>query len=449
MTEIFKPSFSLPSIVHPQKVVDVGWFMKSANYVYGSAGWKLDGDGTIEAFEVTIKGTLSGNADTASSSGSCTGNAATATALAVARTIGGVSFNGESNINLPGVNTGGNQDTSGTAANATVLENIRTINGVNFNGSANITVTAAAGTLSGSTLASGVTTSSLTSVGTLTSATITGDLIVDTSTLKVDSSNNRVGIGETAPASDLVVRADSAGGRGGEISIVNYAATTVGNEAALNFGLGNSTYAGDAGNVQIKAYQVNVNGAADTVFSNWNGGAFVNTVQFKAGGAVYQYTSGTQLFLSANSPTSLPATGAAANMFFYSANGAVYWNSSSVRHKTDIEDVEDAYADAVLDLRPVWFRSTCRDDNKEWGHWGLIAEEVDLVDQRLVSYGPIPRVDDDGDEITDADGKTLNELDADGENVLRPENVQYDRIIPLLINLIKRQDARLEALEDA
>jgi hypothetical protein len=136
-------------------------------------------------------------------------------------------------------------------------------------------------------------------------------------------------------------------------------------------------------------------------------------------------------------------------MFFYSTNGAVYWNSSSVRHKTDIEDVEDAYADKVLDLRPVWFRSTCVDDNKEWGHWGLIAEEVDLVDQRLVSYGPIPRVDADGDEITDADGKTLNELDDDGENVLRPENVQYDRIIPLLINLIKRQDARIAALEAA
>jgi len=138
-----------------------------------------------------------------------------------------------------------------------------------------------------------------------------------------------------------------------------------------------------------------------------------------------------------------------ANLYFYSANGRLYWNSSSERSKTDIEDVEDAYADKVLDLRPVWFRSTCRDDRKDWGHWGLIAEEVDLVDQRLVSYGPIPRVDDDGDEITDADGVTLNELDADGENVLRPENVQYDRIIPLLINVIKRQEARIAALEAA
>ena len=48
-----------------------------------------------------------------------TGNAATATALQTARTIGGVSFNGTANINLPGVNTAGNQNTSGTAAIST------------------------------------------------------------------------------------------------------------------------------------------------------------------------------------------------------------------------------------------------------------------------------------------------------------------------------------------
>ena len=35
--------------------------------------------------------------------------------LATARSIGGVSFDGSRDINLPGVNTAGNQDTSGTA----------------------------------------------------------------------------------------------------------------------------------------------------------------------------------------------------------------------------------------------------------------------------------------------------------------------------------------------
>ena len=58
---------------------------------------------------------------------STTGNAATATTLQTARLIGGVSFNGSANINLPGVNAAGTQDTSGTAANATKLATGRTI----------------------------------------------------------------------------------------------------------------------------------------------------------------------------------------------------------------------------------------------------------------------------------------------------------------------------------
>ena len=62
----------------------------------------------------------------------------TTTALANARTIGGVSFDGTANINLPGVNASGNQDTSGNAATATALENARTIHGVSFDGTANI-----------------------------------------------------------------------------------------------------------------------------------------------------------------------------------------------------------------------------------------------------------------------------------------------------------------------
>jgi hypothetical protein len=69
-----------------------------------------------------------------------TGNASTATTLQTARTIGGVSFDGSANINLAGVNTAGNQDTSGNAATATALETARTIGGVSFDGTANITL---------------------------------------------------------------------------------------------------------------------------------------------------------------------------------------------------------------------------------------------------------------------------------------------------------------------
>ena len=79
---------------------------------------------------------------TGSFNGALSGNATTATTLQTARNIGGVSFNGSANIDLPGVNTTGNQDTSGNAATATsaaTLTTTRTLWGQNFNGSGNVT----------------------------------------------------------------------------------------------------------------------------------------------------------------------------------------------------------------------------------------------------------------------------------------------------------------------
>ncbi|EOU4197818.1 tail fiber protein [Escherichia coli] len=73
--------------------------------------------------------------------GALTGNADTATKLKTARTIGGVAFDGSANINLPGVNTTGNQNTTGNAATATKLQTARNINGVPFDGTKDITLT--------------------------------------------------------------------------------------------------------------------------------------------------------------------------------------------------------------------------------------------------------------------------------------------------------------------
>ena len=84
---------------------------------------KRDGSGNFTAG--TITAALTGNASTATS----------AATLTTARNIGGVSFNGSADINLPGVNTAGNQNTTGSAATLTTA---RTIGGVSFDGSANI-----------------------------------------------------------------------------------------------------------------------------------------------------------------------------------------------------------------------------------------------------------------------------------------------------------------------
>ncbi len=92
------------------------------NAIVFTAGGDVDGGN----LGLESDGTLTYNPSTGSVTatgfiGALTGNASTATALAAARTIGGVSFDGTGNINLPGVNTAGNQNTSGTAAVATAV----------------------------------------------------------------------------------------------------------------------------------------------------------------------------------------------------------------------------------------------------------------------------------------------------------------------------------------
>ncbi len=68
---------------------------------------------------------------------------------------------------------------TGNAGTASALQTARAINGVLFDGTAPITVTAAAGTLSGDTLAAGVTLSSLTTLGTIATGVWQGTAIAD------------------------------------------------------------------------------------------------------------------------------------------------------------------------------------------------------------------------------------------------------------------------------
>ena len=188
------------------------------------------------------------------------GNAGSATILANTRTIGGVSFNGSANINLPGVNQAGNQNTSGNAATATVLETTRnfsisgeiTANAQSFNGSGNVILSATvddnvideanlkisnspqngfflkcntgvsggltwsevtlptANTLTGSTLASGITATSITSLGTLTGLTVDGTVDIN-DTITLNSKNED-------PSHDrgvIIIQPSASGGKTG------------------------------------------------------------------------------------------------------------------------------------------------------------------------------------------------------------------------------------------
>ena len=89
-----------------------GYFSGTVNantFSGGLSGNVTASTGTSTFNDITVNGIVTG---------SVTANAGTATALETARNIGGVSFNGTADIDLPGVNTAGNQNTSGNAATA-------------------------------------------------------------------------------------------------------------------------------------------------------------------------------------------------------------------------------------------------------------------------------------------------------------------------------------------
>ena len=103
--------------------------------------------------------------------GDASGNAGTATKLATARTIGGVSFDGSAAINLPGVNASGNQDTSGNASTATVAVNAQGLTGTPNVQVGNITVTGDL-TVNGTTNSQTSTNTTVTGILTATSVNV-------------------------------------------------------------------------------------------------------------------------------------------------------------------------------------------------------------------------------------------------------------------------------------
>ena len=149
-------------------------------------------DVTFNSVSAALTGNVTGNV-----TGDVTGNADTATALETARNIGGVSFDGTASINLPGVNTTGNQDTSGNAATATAWETGRTISltgdvtgsvtGVDGSGNASIATTIAANSVALGTDTTGDYVSTITSGNYLTGGT-SGE--GSTPTLNVDATPN-------------------------------------------------------------------------------------------------------------------------------------------------------------------------------------------------------------------------------------------------------------------
>jgi hypothetical protein len=131
----------------------------------------------------------------------------------------------------------------------------------------------------------------------------------------------------------------------------------------------------------------------------------------------------------------------AANVFISGSTGRLFRSSSSIRYKKDVEDIDDLHRDAILGLRPVWFRSKKSDpleNPAEWSYYGLIAEEVAEIEPRLVNWEYKQE-----DLIQNEDG-SITTLEG-AERI--PGGVNYGTLSVLNLSLIQKLIKEVESLK--
>lgn len=123
------------------------------------------------------------------------------------------------------------------------------------------------------------------------------------------------------------------------------------------------------------------------------------------------------------------------------ADGSFSREVSTEEWKREIEPMQDSYADAIVHgAVPIYYRSKCAADPKDWSYWGISAEQLATIDPRLVHWGHSTK------EVPQSLGlppKTVPDLDSP----LKPIGVQYSRLVVPLLQVVKRQGDAIAALE--
>jgi hypothetical protein len=194
----------------------------------------------------------------------------------------------------------------------------------------------------------------------------------------------------------------------------------------IQFGTSDSG-AGTIYPVTIQVRSVGVNGGGNLEFSTAGASDTSPTVNFKISAAGV---------LNAAATYANPVT---VSTMLIASNGNIGTASSSIKYKKDVEDLWPSVSDnAVLNLRPVFYRTKSLEGDvlPSWSQIGLIAEEVALVEPRLVNYRTLATsVDENGT-------RSYTPLE-----MPEPEGVDYSRLSVLLLDVVKRQGAKIESLE--
>jgi hypothetical protein len=232
-------------------------------------------------------------------------------------------------------------------------------------------------------------------------AQVSGNLTVDTDTLFVDATNNRVGVGTSSPSAELHVNSGAA------------------DEVARFEGTGSpyiSLY--DSG---TREFYIELAGSTINLFGQANKPM------------VFVTNSTEDMRLSTAGGLSIGTTAdAGAGGLFATGNITAYYSDS--RLKNNLGTIDNAL-DKVSKLSGIYY--TNNDTANQYGYTstekqvGVIAQEVNAVLPEVVKAAPFD---------LDETGTSKS-----GENYL---TVQYDRLVPLLIEAIKELKQEIEVLKE-
>jgi len=266
---------------------------------------------------------------------------------------------------------------------------------------------------------------SVTSAKLDTNIAVSGDLTVDTNTLYVDSTNNRVGIGTTSPSglaefykagtSEVLIGSNNAG----TAQLSFYEGTSSTKEGFLKYdGASNNVVLGTSGaanavNVARDTGSVFVGGTGPIVYSKllsqFNGSSNYGIV---ANDTSNSANTGFMAFAVNGNSTS----GSIGTILRNGSSSAVLYNTTSdERLKENIADADDALSvvDAIQVRKYDW------KDGGQHEDYGFIAQELAEVVNHVVSTG-------------------RTEEDMWG--------VDYGKLTPLLVKAIQEQQVAIEAL---
>lgn len=243
-----------------------------------------------------------------------------------------------------------------------------------------------------------------------TNIAIDGDLTVDTSTLKVDSTNNRVGIGTTSPSQALHVA-------GGNPAVVVESTTSSG--AFIKFENTSSTNTNRIG-YAVHDFVVDTNGSEKMrvdssglirQFGTNNTAGSVNLVG--EGSSSYKAISFTRT-----------TNGSEVGSIVTNVSSTSYNTSSDHRLKENVTADWDATT-RLKQLNPVRFNFIADADTTVDG---FLAHEVQSV-------------------VPEAITGTHNQVDDDGNPVY--QSIDQSKLVPLLVKTIQELEARITALENS